>query len=492
MEKKIIKEKLRLEGVACTACETKIEDALKDKKGIKSVKVSYAESTLDITYDAEIITIGNIIKIVEKLNYKVVQESKEVKARVEKKSYQQIIVIGIIVLGIYLIVKNTIGFNFIPEITPNMGYGILFVIGLLTSLHCVAMCGGINLSVCMSYKFDDNDNHKWSKLWPSMMYNAGRVISYTIIGGIVGAIGSAFRISNKGSAFIAIAAGVFMVIMGLNMLQVFPWLRKINPHMPKIFAQKIHREKKGKGPFVVGVLNGFMPCGPLQAMQLYALGTGSFIAGALSMFIFSLGTIPLLFAFGALGSLLSVKATKNMLKLSAVLVMLLGVVMVNRGLAFTGFTMDSFAKAASSISSTANTNGNSGTKTNSDKNDENTALVNGDVQEITSELESNSYPILTVQKGIPVKWTIHANASNLNGCNGEIIIPKYNIRQKLVEGDNVITFTPNESGKFGYSCWMGMIRSNITVTDQATDVQTNKVDSAPIDNTGMPAGCCSQ
>ena len=102
----------------------------------------------------------------------------------------------------------------------------------------------------------------------------------------------------------AILSGVFMVIMGLNMLNVIPWLKKINPHMPKIFGRKIQGSKGKHGPFIVGLLNGLMPCGPLQAMQLYALGTGSFLMGAASMFVFSLGTVPLMFGFGALSSLL--------------------------------------------------------------------------------------------------------------------------------------------------------------------------------------------
>jgi sulfite exporter TauE/SafE/copper chaperone CopZ len=483
VEQKIIKKILKLEGLSCTACETKIENKLKKTEGVLEAEVSYKTSLLTITYDEEKITLDEIIKIIEKLDYGVSKDNSETDGKTDKNSNSQLIIIGIIVFGLYLIIKNTVGFTFIPEIDPSMGYGILFVVGLLSSLHCVAMCGGINLSLCVSYKFDKEDSNKFSKFIPSFMYNAGRVIAYTLIGGIVGALGSVFSISNTGSAFISIFAGAFMVIMGLNMLNIFPWLRRLNPHMPKVFAKKIHSEKRNKGPFIVGLLNGLMPCGPLQAMQLYALGTGSFIAGALSMFMFSLGTVPLLFAFGALGSMLSSKFTKKMVKASAMLVIVLGFVMVNRGFAFTGITINSPLAAAST-----------------DKNDgANTAVMNGDVQEISTTLESGRYTPITVKKGIPVKWTIKAESGSLNGCNNEIIVPKYNIKQKLNEGENVITFTPTETGKFGYSCWMGMIRSSITVSD---DTQSgvpsqnnensidNNNDSNDVDNSGLPAGCC--
>ncbi len=471
------KRTLQLDGLTCTSCETRIKNSLKEMEGILDVEVSFVTQELTVTYEEDKIQIEDIIKTIEALDYTVKNNASVTKSQDTKNSNSQMVVTVILLLGVYLIVKNTIGFNFIPEISPNMGYAVLFTVGLLSSLHCVAMCGGINLSLCVSYKFDHERNRRFSKLTPSLMYNAGRVISYTIVGGIVGAVGSVFRISNTGSAFISILAGVFMVIMGLNMLNIFPWLRKINPHMPAIFAKKIHGQKKNKGPFVVGLLNGFMPCGPLQAMQLYALGTGSFLAGALSMFLFSLGTVPLLFAFGALGSMLSSRFTKNMVKVSAMLVIVLGVVMLNRGFAFTGSTLNSGIDGA-------NTNNKS----------DNMAILNNDIQEITTTLSSGNYSPITVQAGIPVKWTIQADADNLNGCNNEIIIPEYGIRQKLVAGENVINFTPTDSGKFGYSCWMGMIRSSITVLEGSQDIEEIKQEetSTDVDNTGIPAGCCGQ
>ncbi|SEV84025.1 urease accessory protein UreH domain-containing protein [[Clostridium] fimetarium] len=498
MGNSIIKKAFKLDGLTCTSCETRIENKLIKMDGVQEAEVSYVTSILQITYDSDKVSIEEIIKTIEKLDYNVRKDITETDYEIGKNPKNssdssnttnttnssnstnpnsQLIIIGVMILGAYMIIKHTIGFNLIPDINPNMGYGILFVVGLLTSLHCVAMCGGINLSVCVSYKFDKDKDSKFSKLKPSLMYNAGRVISYTIIGGIVGALGSVFSISNTGSAFISILAGGFMVIMGLNMLNIFPSLRKLNPHMPKAFANKIHSEKKNKGPFVVGLLNGLMPCGPLQAMQLYALGTGSFIAGSISMLAFSLGTVPLLFAFGALGSLLSSKFSKNMIKASAMIVIVLGFVMVNRGVAFTGFSMNSFAAQSSS---------------NSSSDSQNTAVVNNNVQEIKSTLESGQYPAITVQAGVPVKWTITADAKNLNGCNNQIVIPQYNVEQKLVVGENVILFTPIKAGTFGYSCWMGMIRSNITVVEdlKSSAVNPGTESSTNVDNTGIPKGCC--
>lgn len=89
-------------------------------------------------------------------------------------------------------------------------------------------------------------------------------------------------------------------------------------------------------PLLIGILNGFMPCGPLQAMQLYALGTGGFIQGALSMFAFSIGTVPLMLTFGTVSTFITKRFSKYMVRASAVLIVALSIVMITRGLSLSG------------------------------------------------------------------------------------------------------------------------------------------------------------
>ncbi len=118
-----------------------------------------------------------------------------------------------------------------------------------------------------------------------------------------------------------------------------------------------------------------------------------------------------------------------------------------------------------------------------------TATMKGDVQEIATELEAYGYPALTVQKGVPVKWVISADAANLNGCNNEIIIPSLGISQELKAGKNVIEFTPAESGILQYSCWMGMINSTIAVVDDINNYDAAEV-QRQIDTLPPAGGCC--
>jgi len=465
---------------------------LKKTPGVNSVKSSFSKSTVSVTYDPTITDLGEIIDIIEKLDYfvtnksgtkpvvanksgnKSVVNSKNTKEN-GKMSISQMLGIAIIIIAGYMILNKTGIVNALPQINQNMGFGILFIVGLITSIHCVAMCGGINLSQCASYKFDANDSSKISKIKPSLMYNAGRVASYTILGGIFGAFGSIISISSSAKGIVTILAGVFMVIMGLNMLNIFPWLRKFNPRMPKLFGNKAHDNAGKHGPFYVGLLNGLMPCGPLQAMQIYALGTGSFLAGAGAMFFFSMGTVPLMFGFGAISSLLSRKFTHNMLKVSAMLVMALGIIMLNRGFNISGFTLFNNTAYASSSSG-------------------NVAKIEGGIQTVTTKLESGRYTPFTVQKGIPVRWTISADASQINGCNGTVTIPSYGISKTLQPGDNVIEFTPNGEGNVLYTCSMGMIKSNISVVADLNSLPAQTSQQSGNNNPTIAAsssgGCC--
>lgn len=454
-----MKKQFRIEGMSCTSCGIKIENTLNEVSGVISASVSYNTSTLYVDYNSDEVNEDSMIAAVEKQGYRAIPIDGAVvvgdAARKLKTSTNVLKVLGfaIVAVALYFILNNASVFNFIPEVNQNMGYGLLFVVGLLTSLHCIAMCGGINLSQCVAYRSDTDDASVNNKLKPSILYNSGRVISYTVIGGIVGALGSVISFSGTARGVVVLVAGVFMIIMGLNMMNLFPWLKKIVPRMPKRFGGKIYSARKGRGPLVVGLLNGVMPCGPLQAMQLYALGTGSFFAGALSMFLFSLGTVPLMFGFGALSSILSSKLTKNLMKVSAVLVIVLGVIMFGRGLNQSGVSTALANEEPSNIAS-----------------------IESNIQIVTTDMKANVYEPIMVEAGKQVRWIINAEESELNGCNNPVTIPKYNIEKKLVPGENIIEFTPTEEGDVVYTCWMGMISGNIRVVSDISGTDDDEIE----------------
>jgi sulfite exporter TauE/SafE/copper chaperone CopZ len=473
---------LYVENMTCAHCEVTIEHALRGMEGIEGVKASYSSGKVIVAFRPDKIELEKIKEIIEENDYHVIinkmgniNNDKNDYIEVKKEDIQEgqkksvditnIIGAGIIIFTIYTIARRfglTNIFTAFPIAKEGMGYSMLFVIGILTSVHCVAMCGGICLTQCASkHSTNPIKSNKLATMRPSLLYNLGRVISYTVIGGLVGALGSVISFSGTMKGIVQVLAALFMIVMGLNMLNVFPWLRKINPRMPKIFAQKIYRQRaKNNSPLIIGLLNGLMPCGPLQAMQLYALSTGDPLKGAFSMLLFSVGTFPLMFAFGVLSSFLNKKLRGRMMKVSAALVLLLGVFMLNRGSVLLGFNLPLFPATTSTSQAS------------------NIARLKDEVQIVTTDLNPGSYEPIVVQKGIPVQWVIHAEAGDINGCNNSIVVPKFNIQQDLSIGDTVIEFTPADSGSFSFSCWMGMIRSKITVVDDLEAVDNSIINFA--------------
>ena len=425
--------------MSCVACQKRIEKKLSETDGISRVSVSYEKGRAEISYDEEKIKIEKIFEIIDGMGYS---------ARVSQNKFFWLISFIAIIFIFFLIKHLGIDniFNNFSVVDSSITYGMLFLIGITTSVHCVAMCGGINISQCLS---------KEKTVLPSLLYNAGRVISYTSIGAVVGAIGSIIQLSDNFRAAFMLAAGFFMIIAGINIGGGFSWTRKFNFHLPEIF------KNNSKSPLIVGFLNGFMPCGPLQSMQFYALSSGSAVNGAVSMFLFSAGTLPLMFILGAASSVLSRKFREIAIKTGAVLVVLLGIIMISNGLNSHGISLNL---------------GKSGVSMN-----ENYTIENG-VQIVRTRLQSGNYPSIIIKENMPVKWIIDAGKRDINGCNNRIFIHnKYGFDFKVSEnilpertgrdgieysfsiGENIIEFTPTSRGKFVYTCWMDMISSTITV-----------------------------
>lgn len=455
------KQVFHISGMTCGHCESRVSKAARNVSGVTSAIASFSRNRLEVTFDTdktdEETLVSAVTKAVEAQGYSVKGADKSA------HPLSKVIPIVIIILALYLLLRYTVGFDFfgyIPKIDSTISLAALFVTGLFTSVHCIAMCGGINLSQSVGAK-----GAAKASLRNPLLYNLGRVISYTVIGGLVGGIGSVLFLSETIKAILLALAAAGMLLMGLSMLGWLPWW--LTPHMPRFLAAKIGKQSAGKGPLVIGLLNGLMPCGPLQAMQLYALATGSVLTGALSMFLFSLGTVPLMLGAGALFSALKGKFAFVIQRVSAVLVVFFAVVMATNALTLFGVrgaaTLDA-APAPTAAVQKEQSGADSLLQQALDKGYL-PATMDGGVQKVQATLNPNVYPFFIVQKGVPIELTISADESSINGCNQTVVFPSYNVKKTLTPGDNVIKFTPEESGLIPYTCWMGMKDGRILVVD---------------------------
>ncbi|MFH1426999.1 MAG: sulfite exporter TauE/SafE family protein [Patescibacteria group bacterium] len=462
------KIKLKIAGIHCASCKTLIETEIDVLAGVKDINVNHKSGEANVEFDEKIITESEIIKQINKLNYQASPLSSNNKkiTSIEKKN-KKFSFLKKLILASFLLILFIAGYYLIQQAgflqilaklnEQNISYSLIFLIGLLASFHCIGMCGGLVVTYS-ARQIKNNEKNKKTSL-PHWQYNAGRLISYTVVGAILGGFGSFFGINPSFSGVVLLIAAIFMVMMGLSLITNFAWLNKIKLKTPDFIAKflfKNKHKKKPKGPLVIGLLTGFMPCGPLQAMELYALTTGSITKGALSMGIYALGTVPLMFGFGSFISLISQTKIKQMMKISGVVVVILGLFMLNRGLLNFGYGLRSLLPEKS-LSQTE-------------------YKIKGDIekyQTVTMDVTYRGYQpnVLYIKKGIPVKWVI--NGSGITGCTNEIILHGgYNIRKKLTTGENIIEFTPTETGEIKFSCWMQMVWGKFIVTENG-ELQSN-------------------
>jgi len=227
----IKRDKIKVFDMTCTSCEKRVEKAVLNIEGVISVNASYSGQYAEVEYDDEISKLDKIKSAINSAGY-------STKQSMDYKFFGILVIVAVIgVLGI-----NTVGFD-MESMLQNASYAVLFIAGVLTSIHCVGMCGGIMLSQSISKE----SNNKFEAVKPALLYNLGRVISYTILGGIIGAVGSVFSLSIKSKAAVQIIAGIFMIMMGLNMAG-FGIFRKFQVKLPRSFCKL---KNKSGSPFVV-------------------------------------------------------------------------------------------------------------------------------------------------------------------------------------------------------------------------------------------------
>ena len=426
---------IKVDGMMCNHCHQTVTNIIKKNCDVQKIRIS---NNIVTVYYENSINKENIINEINSKGYITKEEYiSENKRKISNKiGLLEFIIILLALILINILLNKLFGFNvfnMIPTINNNITFGMLFVTGLFTSIHCISMCGAINL-----YASSNNNTNNLKKFKNPLLYNLGRLISYTVLGAIIGGIGKAFSINYIVQSTIILIASIFMIAMSLSMLGIITISNRIK-------TCKIVQKFKTKNSFIIGILNGLMPCGPLQAMQIYALSTASIVYGALSMFLFCLGTIPLMLFFGSFVNLCKGKAKIVINKIASVLIFILSIAMLNRALVGFGFNIEDMFISKQDYAEYTKT------------------IIKDDYQYVEFDLDYDQFKDIIVQKDITVKMIINVDKKHLNGCNNEIVINEYGIKQKLEIGKNEIEFIPQNEGNYIYSCWMNMISNKIKV-----------------------------
>ncbi len=286
------KYKFHIQGMHCKSCVLLTESELKEFPYISDVKASLKSNLVEVTGDfgektPEQIAL-EISSVLHPHGYTL--SADKIEKKINWGEFKIAIPITILFVAFYVFLQKIGLVNLIN--VNKVSYSTAFIIGVIASLSsCMAVVGGLLLSMSASFAKDGD------KFKPQIMFHVGRIVSFFVLGGVIGAIGAVFQLNTVWISILSFVIAIIMLILGINLLDVFPWAKRLQPGMPKFLsrhAMGVSKLNHTLTPALVGIATFFLPCGFTQSMQIYTLSTGNFMTGALIMLSFALGTLPVL------------------------------------------------------------------------------------------------------------------------------------------------------------------------------------------------------
>lgn len=445
---------ISIKGMHCRSCELLIEDELRTIKGVSSIDISHRTGTATIHYQGKHLNHGDVIHAVKRAGYELGTNEKLPFFSHKSQDYTEL-GIGIVILSlVYFIAKELGIFNMNLVASNNFkSLPVVFLVGLTAGIStCMALVGGLVLGVASRFAQENPDASPQEKFTPHIFFNMGRIISFFVLGGVIGFIGSFFQLSPSFMGLLVILVGISMIYLGLQLTNIFPQLTGSSITLPTWISKALgisthsnsDSEYSHTGASVLGALTFFVPCGFTQAIQLYAMTTGSFITGALTMAIFAAGTTPGLLSLGGLTSFIKGKSSGLFFKIVGLTVIAMALFNISNGLTLAGIK----------------TSGQ--TQRQVQKDDPNVKIEKG-IQVVHMEQNAQGYfpNVFTVKKDMPVKWIVKSVYPY--SCASSLMVQKLNIRTTLTEKEQMFEFTPKEVGEIPFSCSMGMYSGVINV-----------------------------
>ncbi len=465
---------IQTSGMHCRSCELLVEQSIQKLPGVGKVQANADRNRVRVLCDQQHVpTPKQIDEAISHHGYSVVtgmvqpvgtpefkrQPNAQATEHRERPTAAQIAGAFTIVLVIGFALSKAGFLKFNQAVDGSAGFFSVLFLGLVAaSSSCIAVAGGLLLSTVERVSDRYGLLPGKQRFVPVGTFVAGRIVGYTVFGGLIAGLGKALALPPWAVGLIAILAALFMLVMGLDMLRIAPtWLKVILPRMPKFISRKVIDGGESGNvsyvtPFTLGALTFFLPCGFTQALQLYVLTTGNVVAGALTMLAFSLGTAPALLALGWASNALKGQWGKLFFRVAGAAVIVMGLYNFNNGLTLTGhpisFNLGSSPSAATPSAAI-----------------ENVALEGG-VQVVKTSFTSSGYSpaTFTVKAGQPVRWEINGNG-NAGGCRSVFQVPAFKIQKFMSNDVTVAEFTPDKPGTYTFSCSMGMYRGSFTVIE---------------------------
>lgn len=354
---------------------------------------------------------------------------------------------------IYRFFQNAGWLNAVNVQNQNATLGVALLIGIVASFSsCLAVVGSMVVAFAEKYDTDNGKSFFVGVVRPNLFFHIGRVATFFVLGGMLGAIGGTVNLSGGFVSGYTIIIAIVMGWLGLSILGIVPSISALGWRPPKFvtrFWARAEESEHKAAPFLLGGITFFLPCGFTQSMQILALTSGSFLKGALLLTVFSLGTLPVLFLLGMTASWGRARKLEFVQKAAGILILAFAIFTLQSGLALRNVKTSVFSSASK------NSADQSGQRTD--------GAATENIQTVEMHVTNRGFEpgALKVKAGVPVRWVIQGD--QVTGCTSTIVVPSYSISRNLKSGENVIEFTPQSKGNIAFSCGMGMVRGKFIV-----------------------------
>ncbi len=431
----------------CEGCVALLTEEFKKVKDVENVEINLRKGTAKLYYENREPQINEARKIARQYGYDVSEKStskKEVK-EMGLKDWVISVVIVFTFVGIYYLLKASGFLSSLNIHNENITFGVSFGVGIVASLStCFVIVGSVIIAFNEKYNSNTSDTTFKSSLIPNVLFQLGRIVTFFLLGGVLGLIGGEVNISGKFVSTYTIIVASVMTLLALNVLGIIPSFGfKTSSKVTKAYS-KLKESRNIFAPFLLGFITFFLPCGFTQSMQVFAITSGSFWKGALSLMFFALGTLPILLIVGITASWTRKKRFRIFQKAMGILILIFAVATFKSGFALIGVN--------SSVVSSSVEQGTTQTPP---------PVSSEQVVEMHVTYSGFEPAVLEIKKGVPVRWVIYGD--QVTSCTSRIIVPSLNISKAINFGENVITFTPQSDGVVNFSCWMGMVRGKFIV-----------------------------
>lgn len=439
----------------CRSCEILIEQELRKVPGIARVKASTQKAQAMI-YSKGMIDLAQVHGAIERAGYEVGEGERRSWITGDMDEYGNLLLAAMILFGLYVIAKRTGFLDLSMSVSGGKDVATSLLVGLAAGIStCMALIGGLVLGVAARFAEKHPESSVGQKFRPHLFFNLGRIASFFVLGGVLGALGGFLSLSSGILGFLTMFIALVMLLMGVQLTEISPVLNAYKLTLPKSISRALglerHHEKEysHRSSFTLGALTFFLPCGFTQLMQMNAIASGGFLPGAFLMAAFAAGTAPGLLGVGGLTSVVRGSGAKMFFKTAGLFVIALAFFNFANGYRLTGWAApwEGNGTTAGQLPDVA------------------TAPVENGVQLIRMTQDWSGYKPnqFTVKRGVPVRWIIDAKSPN--ACSGGISAPAINVTRYFEQGENVIEFTPQKAGTIRFTCTMGMYPGTITVVD---------------------------